>query len=293
MTDAASPKPCPGAPAVQPAPTRLVMPANAVDTHCHVIGEPPAFPLVATRTYTPPPAAPEAYLAMLDAVGFARGVLIQVSVHGTDNSLMLQTLAANRDRLRGVAVMPHDLAEHDYARADAAGVRGLRLNGLAALYGGGIGLEHLDRYEALAVELGWHLQFLIDGSQMAELAPRLARLRCPWIVDHMGHVAYSQGVDDPGFQAVISAVRDGGWVKLSDAFRMSQQDDYRDSIPFAQALIEAAPDRCVWGSDWPHVAYWRPMPTVADLLDLLVEWAPDEAVRNRILADNPNRFYGF
>jgi predicted TIM-barrel fold metal-dependent hydrolase len=269
------------------------MPPNAVDTHCHVIGEPPAFPLVSTRTYTPPPATPEAYLAMLDAVGFARGVLIQVSVHGTDNSLLLQTLAEHRHRLRGVAVMPHDLTEQDYARADAAGVRGLRLNGLSALYGGGIGFEHLDRFEALAVELGWHLQLLIDGSQMAELAPRLARLRCPWIVDHMGHVPYSQGVEDPGFQALIGAVRDGGWVKLSDAFRMSQQDDYRDSIPFAQALIAAAPDRCVWGSDWPHVAYWRPMPTVADLLDLLVEWAPDETVRNKILADNPNHFYGF
>lgn len=290
MIQAPEPRPCPGPPAEQGPPTRFTLPSNAIDTHCHVIGTAPEYPMVADRSYTPPPASPDAYLAMLDAVGFAKGVLIQVSVHGTDNRLLLETLAANRHRLRGVGVMPADLAESAYAQAHEAGVRGLRLNNL---YGGGIGFDQLERFDALACDMGWHLQLLLDARDLVELGPRVARLRCPWVVDHMGHMPYAAGVGHPGFQMLVKLVADGGWVKISDAFRMSELPDYRDSTPFAQALVAAAPDRCLWGSDWPHVAQWRPMPTVSGLLDLLADWVPDEAVRNRILVDNPTRFYGF
>ena len=290
MTDASQPRPCPGPPVEQGPPTSFVMPAGAIDTHCHVIGAPPEHPLVPERSYTPPPATAEAYLAMLDAVGFAKGVLIQVSVHGTDNRLLYDTLSAHPDRLRGVGVLTADLPERAYAEAHEAGVRGLRLNDL---YGGGVGFDDLERFDALACEMGWHLQLLLDARNLVHLAPRIARLRCPWIIDHMGHMPYAAGIDHPGFQTLVQLVADGGWVKISDAFRMSEQPDYRDSTPFAQALVAAAPDRCVWGSDWPHVAQWRPMPTVSGLLDLLAEWVPDEATRNRILVDNPARFYGF
>lgn len=297
MTEQIQARPCPGPPAEQAPPTRFVMPPGAVDTHCHVIGVPPGHAFVAERSYTPPPASPQAYLAMLDAVGFGKGVLIQVSVHGTDNRLMLETLIAQPDRLRGVAVMPADLPDSDYAWAHQAGVRGLRLNGFirdgGGLYAGGIGFQELERFDALARELGWHLQLLLDGRELPELAPRIGRLRAPWVIDHMGHVPYSAGVDHPGFRALLRLVADGGWVKISDAFRMSERPDYADSTPFAQALVAAAPDRCLWGSDWPHVAHWRPMPTVGGLLDLLADWVPDESVRNRILVDNPARFYGF
>ena len=272
-------------------------PAGACDAHCHIFGPGAKYPYAPERSYTPPPASAEAYMAMLHAVGFAKGVLIQVSVHGTDNRLLLDTLSAHPDRLRGVAVMPADLPEKDYAQAHDAGVRGLRLNDFirdgAGLYGGGIGFQELERFDALASEMGWHLQLLLDGRDLVELAPRIARLCSPWIIDHMGHIPYTAGVEHPGFQKLVELVADGGWVKISDAFRMSEQPDYRDSTPFAQALVAAAPDRCVWGSDWPHVAQWRPMPTVAGLLDLLAEWVPDEEVRNRILVDNPARFYNF
>ena len=297
MSDQTEPRPCPGPPADQPPPVRFALPPGAVDTHAHVIGAPPAHPLVASRSYTPPAASPQAYLAMLDSVGLARGVLIQVSVHGTDNSLMLETLAAHPERLRGVAVMPADLPESAYAKAHAAGVRGLRLNDFIrdgnGLYGGGIGFQELERFDALACELGWHLQLLLDGDELPALAPRLSRLRAPWVIDHMGHLPYAAGVDTPGFRTLVQLVADGGWVKISDAFRMSEQPDYADSTPFAQALVAAAPDRCVWGSDWPHVAHWRPMPTVGGLLDLLADWVPDAAARNRILVDNPVRLYDF
>lgn len=282
---------CPG-PDPHPHPPRsFTLPAGAIDTHAHVIGAPPSYPFVANRSYTPPPATPEAYLAMLDAVGIARGVLIQVSVHGTDNRLMVETLAASRNRLRGIAVVPLGLPDATYRALQEAGVTGLRLN---VLFGGGIGLSELERYGALCAELGWHVQLLLDARDFAGLRPRIAALPVPVIVDHMGHMPVECGIAHQGFQALAGFVRDGGWVKLSGAYRIGHDASrYRDTLPFARTLIEAAPDRCVWGSDWPHVAHHGWMMNVGDLLDLLAEWAPEEDVRNRILVDNPTRLYGF
>ena len=118
----------------------------------------------------------------------------------------------------------------------------------------------------------------------------------PFIVDHMGHPSAADGAQDKDFQTLVSLVRDGGWVKLSGAFRVTAEGPpYRDTIPLARALHEAAPDRCVWGSDWPHVATWppKPMPNVGELLDLFADWVPDEAARKRVFVDNPKRLYGF
>jgi predicted TIM-barrel fold metal-dependent hydrolase len=267
------------------------MPAGAIDTHAHVIGLPPEYPFVDGRAYTPPAAPPSAYLGMLDSVGSTHGVLIQVSVHGTDNRLMLATLRANPKRLRGIGVVPLGLSEQDYRAMKEAGIVGLRLN---VLYGGGIGFEKLADYGALCREMGWHLQFLLDARELPALAPAISRLPVPFVVDHMGHFPASLGVKEPGFQTLVGLVRDGGWVKLSGAFRVtSEGTPYRDTIPLARALHEVAPDRCVWGSDWPHVANWKYMPNVGELLDLLADWVPDEAQRRRVLVDNPARLYGF
>ncbi|MDQ1077628.1 amidohydrolase [Pseudoroseomonas cervicalis] len=282
---------CPG-PAPGPhGPRRFAVPAGAVDTHAHVIGLPPAYPFVEGRSYTPPAATPGEYIAMLDATGMAHGVLVQVSVHGTDNRLMLETLHQHRQRLRGIAVLPLPVPERELAALQEAGVVGMRLN---ILYGGGVGLERLEDYAALARELGWHLQFLVDARDLVPLAPRLGRLGVPFVIDHWGHFPVSRGLDDPGFQTLLSLLRDGGWVKLSGAYRNSVAGPpYADTIPFARALHAAAPDRCVWGSDWPHVAHWGPMMNVGDLLDLLADWVPEEAARNRVLVQNAHRLYGF
>ena len=282
---------CPG-PAPHPrGPTRFTVPAGAVDTHAHVIGLPPAYPFVAARSYTPPQAAAGSYLAMLDATGMTHGVLIQVSVHGTDNRLMVETLRAHPRRLRGIAVVPLGLPETELASLKEAGVVGLRLN---VLYGGGVGFEAVEAYGALCREMGWHLQFLIDARSLPPLAGRLSRLPVPFCIDHMGHFPTSCGVGDEGFRTLVSLVRDGAWVKLSGAYRNSVAGPpYADTVPFARALHQAAPERCVWGSDWPHVAHWGPMMTVRDLLDLLAEWVPDEADRHRVLVENPARLYGF
>ncbi len=229
---------------------------------------------------------------MLDATGMTYGVLVQVSAHGTDNRLMLQTLKAHPDRLRGIGVMPLGLPTRAYEDARDAGVVGLRLN---VLYGGGIGFDALEDYGALAKDMGWHLQFILDVRELPPMASRIEKLQVPFVIDHMGHFPTSQvSPDAPTFQTLVSLVRDGGWVKLSGAYRLSDcNPHYADTVPFAQRLIEAAPNRCVWGSDWPNVANWGSMPNVGELMDTLALWAPDETQRYGILVSNPALLYGF
>lgn len=283
-----APPACPGPDPAPHRPTRFRMPPGAVDTHAHVIGVPPTFPLVEGRSYTPPAATPEAYLAMLDATGMTHGVLVQVSVHGTDNRLMLDTLRATGGRLRGITVVQPDLPRSEAEAMRRAGVTGLRLN---VLYGGGVGLDALDATEALCLDMGWHLQFLLDVRALpGVLATRLSRLRVPFVVDHMGH--FPADPAEPGFQNLLSLVRDGAWVKLSGAYRLASEP-WQATIPLARALHAAAPDRCVWGSDWPHVAHWDKMMNVGELLDLLADWVPDPSARDRVLAANAHQLYGF
>jgi predicted TIM-barrel fold metal-dependent hydrolase len=286
------PRACPAPQPVQRATTRFIVPPGAVDTHAHVIGLPPEYPFVASRSYTPPAASAADYLAMLDATAMTYGVLTQVSVHGTDNRLLVETLQANRQRLRGIAVIPLGCPDNEKAALKEAGVVGLRIN---VLYGGGVGFAQLEDYAALCREMGWHLQFLIDAGDLPALASRFAKLPVPFLIDHMGHFPTTRGTADTGFQALLSLVRDGGWVRLSGAYRTSTEGGppYSDTIPFARLLAEAAPERCVWGSDWPHVANWDAMMGVSDLLDLLADWVPDDTLRQRILVDNPQRLFGF
>jgi predicted TIM-barrel fold metal-dependent hydrolase len=226
---------------------------------------------------------------MLAATGMEFGVLVQVSVHGVDNSLLLQTLRDHPGRLRGVAVIDPAAGEDTIAGLARAGVTGLRMN---TLTGAGIGLQHLDRYAEICAAMGWHLQFLANAESLRPAARRLASLRVPYVIDHMGDFDASAGTGAPDWQLILGLVRDGGWVKLSGAYRLAEPP-YAATIPFARSLIEAAPDRCLYGSDWPHPAFWGPMPNDGDLLDLLAQWAPDEHVRRAILTTNPHRLYGF
>ncbi len=273
-------------------PTRYVVPPGAVDCHAHIIGLPPRYPLVETRSYTAPEASKQAYLAMLKATGMTHGVLVQPSVHGTNNSLITEALRAEKDKLRGIAVVAPEVAERELAALNEAGYRGCRLN---VLFGGGIGLAAIDTLAKKVAPFGWHLQFLIDVREIAPIAKQLEKLPVPWVVDHMGYVPAHEGVSNAGFRTLVSLLRDtDGWVKISGAFRLSSEGPpYRDTIPFAHALLEARPDRLVWGSDWPHVAIKPPMPRIGDLLDLLADWVPDAGQRQRVLVDNAHKLYGF
>ena len=272
-------------------PAVFVVPPGACDTHAHVIGDGTNYPFVPQRSYTPPPAPLENYLAMLDGNGMSRGVLVQVSVHGTDNRLMLESLAREPDRLRGVAVVSESVSDHELHAMHAAGVRGLRFN---VLFGGGVGFDALETLAARIAPLGWHVQFLMDVRHLPDIMPRLIKLPVPCVFDHMGHMPVAEGQDHPGFKALLEGVRHHGWwAKLSGAYRISEgRDDYADVTPWAQALLAAAPDRMVWGSDWPHVAIEH-MPNTGHLRNLLARWVPDEAMRHRVLVTNPEVLYDF
>lgn len=283
--------PCQG-PDPNPRPPHFRVPPGACDTHAHVIGTPDRYPFVANRSYTPPPATVESYLAMHRVLGIERGVLVQVSVHGTDNRLLVETLQRYPDRLRGVAVVGPEISEEELDRLDEAGVRGLRCN---ELFGGGTGLEALEPLAKRIARRNWHIQLLIDARRLPALSTRLMQLPVPFVIDHMGSNPTSGGLKEPGFLEMCRLLKDANcWIKISGANRSSCAPiPYRDTIPFAQALVAIRPERLVWGSDWPHVAVNGPMPNDGTLLDLLAEWVPDETIRNLILVDNPTTLYRF
>lgn len=276
-----------------PRPPGFDPPAGATDAHCHVFGPADRYPYAADRSYTPPDSPLPEYISLLDTLGLDRGVIVQPSVYGTDNRATLDALRAYPGRLRGVAVVDAGISDEELQEMHRLGVRGLRIN---LLFRGGVGFELAERLAERIAPLGWHLQFLIDISQSEGYAAEVARLPVDSVIDHMGHMPVDAGIDHPAFRDLLALLREGRtWVKLSGAYRISGHDrpPYDDVRPFAHALVEARPDRLVWGSDWPHPAVTRPMPNDGALLDLLRVWAPDPQLRQRILVDNPGVLYGF
>ncbi len=276
-----------------PRPARFTPPSGAVDCHSHVFDSNGAWPLTPDRSYTPPPAPWPAYRKMLDVIGIDRAVLVQPSVYGTDNRLMADVLKAHPETLRGVAVLDLNATDSELETLAALGVRGLRAN---LLYRGGINLKVADHLARRIADLGWHLQLLIDVSTFPDLRKTFDKFGVPLVFDHMGHMAAAKGVAEPGFQDMLALLRDGrAWVKLSGAYRITAQDHppYDDVTPLARAILKVAPERAVWGTDWPHPAVKIPMPNDGDLLNLLADWAPDPDLRHRILVENPEALYGF
>jgi predicted TIM-barrel fold metal-dependent hydrolase len=236
---------------------------------------------------------------MLDTLGFARGVLVQGSAHGQDNAAMLDALAHEPARLRGVAVADAAIAPAELRRWHALGVRGLRFNHFfrdgKLHYRGGVPLDAASALAPTMRDLGWHIQLWIDVKDLPDTIPILTALGLPAVIDHMGRTEAARGVTAPGFQSLLRLVGAGGcWVKLSGAHRISHRPpDYPDAQAFQQALVAANPERLVWGGDWPHPRMEDAMPDVGHLLDLFQEWTPDAATRHRILVDNPARLYDF
>jgi len=281
----AAPNPDPGSP-------KVAVPPNACDCHAHIFGPVEQYPLIPGRTYTPPPASIQAYQRMLSALGLDRAVIVQPSVYGTDNRCTYDAVAASGGKWRGIAVVGPSTNTHELRRLHDEGFRGVRIN---LLFKGGLAMEILEQVARLIAPLGWHLQLLIDGRDLPELAPRLRRLPVHFVIDHMGHMPAKLGLAHPGFTALFALAREGNcWVKLSGAYRISAQPyPYEDVAPIAKALVEAAPERMVWGSDWPHPSFQGAMPVDATLLDLLASWVPESRTRQRILSTNPAQLYDF
>jgi predicted TIM-barrel fold metal-dependent hydrolase len=277
-----------------PRPPREAPPPGACDCHAHVFGPAGRFAYAARRSYTPPDAPLEAYLAMLDAVGLARGALVQPSVYGEDNACLLDALRRSGGRLRGVVVAdPRRLDDATVEDWTGAGVRGVRINMVTPA---GLPLAEMEGIAARLAEIGWHLDLITDTSErLVELEQRLARLPCALMIEQMGRMKGGQPLSTPGFQVLLRLLAERkAWVKLSHAYHVSTAGPpYDDTTPLAAACVAAAPERAVWGSDWPHPMLHGPMPNDGALLDLLARWVPDAARRRAVLADNPARFYGF
>jgi predicted TIM-barrel fold metal-dependent hydrolase len=278
-------------PCLSPWPARppaLRLPAQAWDCHAHVVG---AAPWVTPRNYDPPIADIAAYVGMLDQVGLDYGVLVQVSVHGTNNDLLIEGLRSYPDRLRGVAAIAPDVGETELAEMHEAGVRGVRL---LTLTRGGVAPEAAMALAGRIAPYGWHIEFGVPGHMLAELKPIIDALPVPVVLAHFGDCDMATGVHGPQFAALCAILdRRDRYVKLSAAYRLCAQP-WRDTIPVAAALIEDHGQSLLWGSDWPHVAISDPslMPRTEALIELIGRWTPSDAALRNILVENPARLYG-
>jgi predicted TIM-barrel fold metal-dependent hydrolase len=285
------------APDRQPRRPRLRLPRGSVDTHVHVFER--RYPMSPARGYNPP----DSTLADLEhlhaTLGIDRVVFTQPSVYGIDNSAILDGAAAlnagTPDRARCVVAVDMSITEDEIAELDAAGARGVRLN-TDNKGGMPIGLAEIPELAARIGPFGWHLEFLFPGTHILELMPVFASLKLPASIAHFAYQPASAGVGAPGFRALLELARRGNtWIKISGANRVSATDlpPYDDVKPMAEALIEAAPERILWGTDWPHPNKYVVNPNDGDLVDAFGDWVSDETMRRRILVDNPASFYRF
>ena len=286
----AGPDPNPRKPAFE-------LPAGAIDCHAHVFGPITRYPYFQRRIYTPPDAPPSAYWRMLGALGVERAVLVQPSVYGTDNRALLDALTGEKRRMRGVAVVEESITDAELGRMHELGVRGIRFNivDVKPEEKGKLPLD-LVRKMALRVKpLGWHLQFLMHVDEFPGLDKTFADFPVDIVIDHFGYMATAKGIAHPGFQALLNLLRGGRcWVKFTGAYRISREDmPYGDVVPYARALVDAAPERIVWGTDWPHPKHEKRMPNDGEMCDRLLDWIPDARQRRLALVDNPARLYGF
>ena len=273
---------------------RFTMPPKACDAHCHVFGPAAAFPYAADRAYTPPDAPKERLAALHEMLGIERAVIVQASCHGTDNRAMLDAIALSRGRYRGIAIVDESFTEKDYAALHAGGIRGVRFNFVKHL-GGMPDLDVFNHVLERIEPLGWHLVVHLDAADIAALSNLLRTLSVPFVVDHMGRVKAAAGLEQAPFRALLDLMKLGNcWVKVCGPERVSSAGPpFLDAIPFAQALVNLAPDRVLWGTDWPHPNVGRHMPNDGDLVDLVPLIAPDENIRQKLLVHNPARLYDF
>jgi predicted TIM-barrel fold metal-dependent hydrolase len=275
-------------------------PPGGCDAHFHVFGPAEHYPYGSDLRYTPPLAPLADYLRLAGTLGLSRCVFVQPSAYGRDNRCMLEAMhEVGTEKCRGVVDIDENAPDAELARLDALGVRGVRIN-LSPVkpFESGFAPKLMPRIARLAArcaEIGWQLDFLTPGWLTAELMPTLRKLRLDFTLAHFGMFQAKDGADQPGFRQLLELLRTGErrcWVKLTGVYRVSASKEFADVAPLARALIEAAPDRLIWGSDYPHLSFADKVGSV-ELWNLLGRWAPDQAIRRRILIDNPRSLFGF
>ena len=262
----------------------------------HLYGDPARYPVRTTDGHYEPPVATLADAEHTHrALGIARTVIVQPTCYLTDHSLLLDVLAeAPRERYRGMALVDDTVSDRDLQRLHDAGIRGARFN-----FGRAIRLwptpaefhRSLERIQAL----GWYAKVFVFFDELLDLADELRKLRLPVILDHMGGLDFSKGIGQPACRFALDLLRrENWWIMLSNSDRWSATEcPWDDSVEFGRAFYDAAPDRCLWGTDWPHVGYTRRMPDDADLVELLFRFLPDAEAKEKVLVRNPARIFGF
>lgn len=277
-----------------PSQPSLRLPKGACDAHFHIFGPGSRFPYAADRKYTPTDAPKEALFALHKWLGIDHGVIVHTAQHGTDNSVTENALADTHGAYRGIALVSTDVSDAELKRLDAAGFRGARFHYMAHL-GAGAPIGDVMTLGKRLADIGWHLQIHMAAERIAELTPAIKASPVPVVIDHMGRIDASLGLDQPAFAALLRLMDDRKiWMKVSGCDRATRQGPpYADAVPFARKLVAEFGDRCVWGTDWPHPNHQGPNPDDGGLVDLIADIAPTPAARQALLVDNPQRLYAF
>jgi 2-pyrone-4,6-dicarboxylate lactonase len=272
---------------------RFKLPPLACDSHFHVFGPHNKFPFAANRPFTPTGAPKEDLFRLHAFLGFERGVFVQSTCHGSDHAVLVDLLAAGQGRYRGVALIQPSMRQNEVDRLDDAGVRGVRLHFFSRL-GTPMPLADMRRVIELVEPHGWHIAIHTGGDGLVELYDFIRSIDAPVVIDHIGRVDVDEGLKGKAF-SVLRRLLDTGnvWVKLSGTDRITKQAyPYADAVPFARELAAHAPERVVWGTDWPHPNH-NAVPNDGDLVDLIAEIAPGAKARQLMLVDNPTKLFGF
>jgi predicted TIM-barrel fold metal-dependent hydrolase len=289
-------------------PINFGMPANACDCHTHIHGDPTRFPFFAGRVYTPPTALPEELAALHRSLRIQRVVIVTPSVYGADNSATMYGIQSRGVDARGIAVIDDQTSEKDLDEMGRAGVCGIRLNlGTGGVTDPAVSRQRLRAAMDRMKHRRWHVQVFANLAMIQALNELIAESPVPIVIDHFGGADAELGLNQPGFAELVELVRLGhAYVKISAAYRISRcPPDYADAAPLARALIQANPERVLWGTDWPHPNAVTPpgrKPTdvtpllqIDDghLLNQLAVWVPEAELREKILVSNPAQLYGF
>lgn len=297
MTVPDDPYPLCQGPDPNPMPVSFAVPKGAVDCHAHVFGPEHRYPYSARRGYTPPDARLDTLLRLHQTLGgIDRAVLTQPSVYGADNTCMMDAVDAMGGRFRAVVAVAAEVTDRELEDLHRRGARGVRVN---LVDKGGMpfdGIEAVRRFSHRLKTLGWHLEVLIHVHAFDDVRATLNGMAVDVCIGHLGYMSTEHGMGNAGFQALLDLLRDGRcWVKVSGSYRVTtgETPPYDDVTPFAQALIAANEDRILWGTDWPHPVFKGRMPNDGALMEQLRAWAPEAALRQKILVDNPAALYGF
>jgi len=274
----------------------ITLPPRSCDSHFHVFGPHHEFPYSPTRPFTPTDAGKADLFRLHELLGIQRGVFVQSTAHGTDNRVLVDFLKAGQGRYRGVALLDPKTPDAEVERLDEAGVRGVRLHWYFPHGGAPRPRDEMLKIIEKASDYGWHIANHVGGSGLVDYYDFISSIEAPVVIDHMGRIDINEGLNGQPFRRLLRLLDRGNvWVKLSGADRIIKHPhSYAEALPFAQALAKHAPERIVWGTDWPHPNH-KPgaVPNDGELVDLIAEIAPDTKTRQLMMVDNPTRLFGF